>query len=75
MAVSEREPLSKKAEAVKKTYDEAVESLNSLRSDLEAKVRYSLLEMLPVKLSSSLGSEERGASQKQELSEQRGYCE
>ena len=75
MAVSERETLSKKAEAVKKTYDEAVESLNSLRSDLEAKVRYSLLEMLPGKLSSSLGSEERGASQKQELSEQRAYCE
>ena len=46
MAVSERDTLSKKAESVKKTYDEALESLGQLRSDLEAKVNLLLIFLL-----------------------------
>ena len=47
MALSERDTLSKKAESVKKTYDEALESLGQVRSDLEAKVQKSLFLLLP----------------------------
>ena len=47
MALSERDTLSKKAESVKKTYDEALESLGQVRSDLEAKVQKKFVSLTP----------------------------
>lgn len=75
MALSERDTLSKKAEALKKTYEEALESLNSLRSDLEAKVKY----LRPIyfsqgKLIFCAGNAKGGSPWDEGLNQQRGYC-